>query len=212
MNLADQTPRVDFAELLVETLGDEAIVFDPRTDRCVSLNSAAFLVFEGCDGSRTIVDLADSVEARFGAVLTTEVVWSTLGQLESEGLLASPLEFPASGSALVADATVGRPMSRRTMIGLAAAAAALPVVTGLVAPSAAAAQSSPGGGGPDPQPTRTCTYGQWVAVTPCSEPCGGGTLTEARSVVCNDCTSVAEVRQYCPDTMRQVPCNTDPCP
>ena len=54
-----------------------------------------------------------------------------------------------------------------------------------------------------------CVMSEWAAKTECSVSCGGGTLSEERTVQ----TDAAFEGEACPtDTVREVPCNSDECP
>jgi hypothetical protein len=116
---------------------DELLVYDLERDKAHCLNEAAALVFEHCDGERSVAELAERVSARSGAPVDEQVVWRALLRLADEHLLAEPFSPPS-----------GMELSRRQVlarIGVAGAAAglALPTVKSIVAPTAAQAQVTP---------------------------------------------------------------------
>jgi len=126
------TPRARHTNVRVQTVGDEALVFDSQRDEAHVLNRPAAFVWQSADGTRTIEQIAQAMTIEFGAPADVRTVQYALEQLDKKHLLekdARPL-FTAT------------PMSRRQFLGRAAAGAALlAVVTSIVAPSPAHAQS-----------------------------------------------------------------------
>ena len=133
-------PRARRDGLILEELPDELLVYDRDRHRAHALNAAAALVFKNCDGRTSTEDIAHALAPLVGEDRSGEVAAFALQQLEEARLL----ENPRSTSMLPA------PRSRRQLIALlGAAAASLPLVTSIVAPTPASAQSAgigPGGG------------------------------------------------------------------
>lgn len=135
-------PLARESALLVETLGQELLVFDSERQLAHSLNPVASIVWRACNGVR------DPLEIATHCGLDPDAVALALATLSDNGLLAQPMP---SG-----EATGGVPgLSRRRMLKRTAAAGVgigfgLPVITSIVVPSAAAA-GSVGGGGAGPQ-------------------------------------------------------------
>lgn len=117
-------PTARTAELLVEELGDELLVYDQRDDQVHCLSSAAGRVWRACDGLTSVEQL--------GGVLGLEsgVVDQALGELEGCGLLEGE-----AGDGVTRREATGR------LAKLGAAAAAAPLVYSIAAPTPALAAS-----------------------------------------------------------------------
>ena len=115
-------PKARTAELLVEELGEEVLVYDQRTDQVHCLSSAAQQVWRACDGETPVEELGSRLN------LDSELVAHALGELEACGLL----DEDAADSLTRREAT-----GRLAKIGAAAAAA--PLIYSIAAPAPAAA-------------------------------------------------------------------------
>lgn len=132
------TPESRRAQLLAQPVGDELVIYDERTNAAHRLNATAAHVWRLADGERSLQDLAaalgESLEPHDPAVLgdasaSEELVRLALTELDRAGLLVRGL--PA----------LGEPMTRREM--MVVAAALVPVVASIVAPTPAMAQTPP---------------------------------------------------------------------
>lgn len=122
--------------LTTRRVGDDLVVYDPRTHRTHALEPVAAAVLDAVDGRRDAGELAAAARREAGPELGTDVVSQVLAELAEAGLVTLP-----AGT------------DRRSVLRLAGAGAAgavaLPLVQSVVAPSVAAAQSGdPGGGDP----------------------------------------------------------------
>ncbi|MEZ5139735.1 MAG: hypothetical protein R2711_13505 [Acidimicrobiales bacterium] len=148
-------------------------------------------------------EITDALEQELAVEDGAEVAWLALDLLVAEELLEGEVAVPAG------EADAEGPMSRRTMLGLAAAGLAVPIVASIVAPSPAAAVSGGSAPPPDPEPVATdCVVSAWSAWSPCSTPCGSGTRTRTRTVI----TPAANDGTPCPVLSQTDSCNTQPCP
>jgi hypothetical protein len=125
-------PRARSSDLLIRPLEDELLVYDLAGHEAHCLNRPAALVWERCDGKRTVAELAALLQTELGDHVDEDVVRAALAELDRRGLLD---EDRASDWA---PRLTRRQLLRR--LG-AAAAVALPVVTSLEAPTAAQAAS-----------------------------------------------------------------------
>ena len=129
------TPRARTTELLIEELENELLVYDLASDRAHRLNATAATVFRHADGTRTVADLVDVLGEQAGVDADEDLVLITLDGLVEAGLVEDYEQRPTK------DARA----SRRRFIGkvgaVGAAAASLPVVHSIVAPTVAQAQS-----------------------------------------------------------------------
>jgi hypothetical protein len=173
--------------LLVESVGDEIVVYDLATKEAHCLKALAATLFEYADGRRTTSDIAELASHRLGTPVSESDVSDAVGQLEHAGLLEVPL--------LVRDGNGnGNGVSRREAmrrIGFAGAAAvaATPLVTSIAAPTARAAAVSglpigcPCGKNPDCVSNHCC---QTNAGKSCNQQCcvGGNNSCHIISCTC----------------------------
>ena len=138
----DVLPLARNAELVIQELPDETLVYDQQRHHAHCLNRTAAYVWKRCDGKSTCADVERLLREEMSIPAGEEALFLALKQLEDANLLAEP----------VADVAGERPAaSRRELlktIGLAAAAAVcIPLVTSIVAPTPAQAGSTtrPGG-------------------------------------------------------------------
>jgi hypothetical protein len=117
--------------LIVETLGDELLVYDTDTGRAHSLNPVAAAVWQECDGARSAAAIAATVG------VTEDEVWRALTQLDERGLLEGELPRRMSGP----EYSRRQAMRRVGLIGASAALTA-PLVKSIVVPTAAQAGAS----------------------------------------------------------------------
>jgi hypothetical protein len=149
-------PRARGEGLLVRELDGEVLVYDLERHRAVCLNPAAAAVWRRCDGRTDVAGLGRALGAELGRADAEAAVWLALEQLARDRLLDDAVVRPA-GAARV----TRRELIRR--LGLAAAAT-LPLVTSVVAPTPAQAASCLPAGQP-------CDSGLQC----CSTICSGGT-------------------------------------
>ena len=112
----------------VETLHGELCIYEWTTKTVHALNPAAARVWEMCDGVTTVDDMIAA--ARRNSPGAELIVQHALAQFERAGLLE---QGTLAGVAPV--------VSRRAMLRRIGVAAAIPVVTSIVAPTPLAAQS-----------------------------------------------------------------------
>lgn len=122
------------ADLVVQEVEDETLVYDLRTHKARCLNSTSSRVWKLCDGARSSDDIAAVLSASWGSEVSVEIVDLAVDQLAEQDLLEDgvALRLPE-----------GR--SRRELLKNAglAAAIAIPAISVITAPMAAQAQSSP---------------------------------------------------------------------
>ena len=138
----------------VESIDGELCVYDTERQRVHALNHTAAFVWQRCDGRTAPAELAAALSAEAAIDDAEAVVRLTLQELAAAQLLVAPLDELA-------------PVSRRDLLRRGVAAAAIPAIYSIVAPTPAAAQSPP----PPAAPTLTSvapnqgTPGTTVAVT-----------------------------------------------
>lgn len=140
-----QFPTARKAGLVVQEVPDEVLVYDLNTNKAHCLNKTAAAVWQSCDGTKSISDIASILAGQSGASVSDEIVWLAIDQLNENNLLESKLKADFAGQ------------SRRDVLkklGLAAVVA-LPIVASLVAPKSAMASVSCGCTASSQCPART---------------------------------------------------------
>jgi hypothetical protein len=118
-------------DLVIQELDGEILIYDLRNDKALCLNSTSALIWQACDGSKSVSEITEFVGKKLDSTSSEDLVWLALDQLKKEKLIEN-------GSVTDDDHFEG--MSRRQVIrkiGLSSLVA-IPVVSSLVAPVAAA--------------------------------------------------------------------------
>jgi len=134
MGLATK-PLARSADLFVDTIGDELLVYDMTCHRAHSLNDVSAAVWKACDGTRSREQIAADTGLDLAAV---ELALDNLSDIE---LISGHQRTGISRRTALRRITVG---AAGLTVGAAAAggiAAALPVIRSIHAPSAAMATS-----------------------------------------------------------------------
>ncbi len=121
-------------ELVLQSSGDELLVFDLRTNQAFCLNQTSALIWKKCDGSTSPWEIQKSLQREFSSEVNEDLVWFALERLFEEGLLSDFTSDPGRFEGL----------SRREVIRKIGVSAtiALPIIASLRAPTAAKAQSA----------------------------------------------------------------------
>jgi hypothetical protein len=133
-------PKARKQNFLVESLDDEILLYDVQTNEATCLNASAVLIWELCDGQRTIGKIRDEVG---NPELTERHVADILDQLREQNLLEN--DATVSEDVTVSESEAEAASSRRSFLGHAAAASlVLPVVMSMRVPAAAQSLSKLG--------------------------------------------------------------------
>ena len=153
--LKEETPRrLTTANLTIEELPDELMIFDSNRNKAFCLNQTAAFVWKHADGSRTVDEIADLMTKQMGKPITREMIEFSLNILAKDGLLEAP-----AASTPIAPGLTRRAVLQKFGLG----AMALPVVTVLlVSPARAHASAKPNSPGPnDPSTPSHHHHGFW---------------------------------------------------
>jgi len=123
-------------DLVVEALESEIVVYDKKSHRARCLDPTLAFVWQNCDGKTGIEELAQRVARQFALPADAAIVLFALEELEKAELLQ---QRPGNASTPVAPSR--RELARRLAFAGASAAALLPVLTSIVAPTPAMARS-----------------------------------------------------------------------
>jgi hypothetical protein len=130
------------ADLIIEQVADETLVYDKRNDRAHCLNRAAALVWQHCDGRTTVAQIAAVLDRELAIDPGSDGVRLALRQLDRSRLMDSMPDDHGQTKAVSR-----RELARR--IGLAAGlAVALPLVSSIIAPTPLMAASCITAGSP----------------------------------------------------------------
>lgn len=126
-------PRARREGLVVRPLPDELVVYDVERHQAHCLNRTAALVFRRADGQHTVGDIAGALRRELKIPDTERLAWLALHRLDRAHLL-DQVPAPLSGLAGA---------SRRDLLRRAGLAAALlPAVASILAPTAAEAANT----------------------------------------------------------------------
>lgn len=137
-------PIVKTENLVIQELANELLIYDLDNHKAFCLNQTSMLVWQNCDGDKGISEIASEMSRRLNQPVKGEVVWLALEDFKKEGLLKFETETP--------DGLEG--LNRRQVIrkiGLASLVT-LPIISGLIAPTAVSAQTCVPGGLPNDAP------------------------------------------------------------
>lgn len=126
-------PRSRQEDIVMQELLDEVLIYDMKTDKAFCLNQTSALIWQECDGNKSIQKITRSVSRKLNVSIEEDFVRLALNDLIKENLIDnSRTTIP------LLDTIERRALLKK--IGLASIAA-LPVVSSIVAPRSIAAQS-----------------------------------------------------------------------
>jgi hypothetical protein len=126
-------PKSKIENIVVQDFENEVLIYDLAINRVFCLNETATMIYRLCDGKKSIGDIAELLSRQMKEPITEDFVWLALDGFKRDNLLANSSEIFLNFNGF----------SRREMIRRAGLAtmAALPLVIGVIAPTAAQAQS-----------------------------------------------------------------------
>jgi hypothetical protein len=139
MRARNHNPSARREQITVQAVGDETLLYDERRHMAFCLNATASAVWRLADGARGIAVIAAAASVELGNEMGEEVVRVAVDDLQRNGLAIWDDGVDSSSVANPA----AHVLSRRTMLARLSigAAALLPVVASIVAPTAAQAYS-----------------------------------------------------------------------
>jgi hypothetical protein len=166
-------PRARTEGLIVRELPDELLVYDLESHQAHCLNRTAAVVFEHCDGRRSVAQIARILRRKLDvhAPADESLVWLSLERLAGARLLEEREAAPAA------------PSRRELVRRLALVAATLPLVATVLAPTPAEAvvstcipnTSCTGPGAPaNPCYTIDIAFCDGTCTCTAANVCGGG--------------------------------------
>lgn len=125
----DFAPKSRKENLVVQELEGEVLIYDLEKNKAFCLNQTSALVWQSCDGSRTIAEISDVVGKQLNSQINEDIIWLALDQLSKESLVEKQAELGNKFKGLSRREVI-RKVGLGTMI-------ALPVIASLTAPVAA---------------------------------------------------------------------------
>jgi len=124
-------------DIVVQKLKDETLIYDLKSNKAFCLNETSALVWQLCDGKRSVVDISDEMSKILKTLVSEDLVGLSVDQFRRDELLEN-------GDQIISNLTG---LSRRELIRKVgfATVIAMPIVSSIVAPNASMAQSMSGG-------------------------------------------------------------------
>lgn len=113
-------------EIIVQNLEDEVLIYDLRSNQALSLNETVSKVWQSLNGEKTVAEIAVEID------FPPEMVLFSLDELNKKSLLAEKVEI---------DLPKDKVSRRKILLQAATTSIALPLIVGIVAPTALQAQS-----------------------------------------------------------------------
>jgi hypothetical protein len=122
-------PEARSERLLLEEVGNELVIYDLQRHRAHQLNRTAALVWQSCDGHKTVAELRKLLQTELDPAIDDQIVWQALERLGKAHLLREPPPRRAS------TARMTRRQALRKFGQTAALALLMPAVTSIFAPA-----------------------------------------------------------------------------
>ena len=121
------------ANIVVQEMDSEILIYDLSINKAYCLNQTAGLVFQLCDGKRTVAEISDLMSKELKMLVSEDCVWLALDGLKKDGLLENAEELTNHFAGLTRREVVKK-------VGLASMVM-LPLISSVVAPNAVMAAS-----------------------------------------------------------------------
>jgi hypothetical protein len=120
--------------IVVQNIDGEILIYDLIKNKAFCLNQTSALVWQACDGTRTIAEITSFLGKQLNSQADEDVVWLALDMLSKENLIRDNYQLGEKFSGLSRRAAIRK-------IGLSSLTA-LPLITSLTAPLAVHANSA----------------------------------------------------------------------
>jgi hypothetical protein len=121
-------------DIVVQKLEDEVLIYDLKENRAFCLNETSALVWQMCDGNKSVTEISQAISQKLKSPATEDFVWLAIDQLKKENLIANSEEIVPDFNGLSRREVIKK-VGLGTMI-------ALPLISSLVAPTASQAASA----------------------------------------------------------------------
>jgi len=127
-------PKSRKENLVLQESDGEVLIYDMGTNKAFCLNETSAVVWQACDGNKSVGEIATEVAGKFNGPANEDLVWLALEQLKKERLLENADSFQVNFNGVSRREAIKR-------VGLSTLMA-LPVVMAITTPVAAAAGST----------------------------------------------------------------------
>ncbi|HRH46794.1 MAG TPA: PqqD family peptide modification chaperone [Pyrinomonadaceae bacterium] len=86
-------PNSRKANIVVQDLENEVLIYDLNINKAFCLNQTAGLVYQFCDGRRTFAEISDLMSKELKTLVSKDFVWLALDGLKKDGLLENADEL-----------------------------------------------------------------------------------------------------------------------
>lgn len=119
------------SNIVIQELENEILIYDLNDNKAFCLNETSAVIWQMCDGTKTVADISQAVSQKFNANVSEDFVWLALDQFKKDKLITNEFTSVFAG------------MTRREAIRKVgfASIVALPIVASMVAPTAVNAAS-----------------------------------------------------------------------
>lgn len=131
MKMSKPISRKD--NIVIQEIDGETLIYDLSKNKAFCLNETSALIWEMCDGERSVSEISKELSQKLNNPANEDLVWLAIDQLKKENLIANAEELENKFEG----------MNRREVIkkvGLGTMIA-LPLVSGLIAPTSIHAAS-----------------------------------------------------------------------
>lgn len=81
--------------VIEQNSGSEVLLYDTVNNKAYCLNRISALIWQNCDGRRTVAELAEILGREFKSAPSEDLVWLVLDKLGRDGLLQEKAPLPA---------------------------------------------------------------------------------------------------------------------
>ncbi len=85
-------PRARKKNLLIESVGNELLIYDCLKNEGISLNQTSALIWSKCDGLKSPWQIQKELCSVLNMVITEEMIWLAFSQFRDKGLLIDELD------------------------------------------------------------------------------------------------------------------------
>lgn len=127
-------PKNRQTNVVVQEFESEILIYDLKVDKAFCLNETSAIIWQLCDGTRTVTEISQNLSRKLNQPLTEDVIWLALDGFKKNSLLDESEQFAVNFNGL----------SRRQIIKKVgfASLVTLPLISSVVAPSAVSAASA----------------------------------------------------------------------
>lgn len=129
-------PKTRNENIVVQEMEKEILIYDLKDDKAFCLNETSAMIYQLCNGKRTITEIADAMSIKLNKLVSEDLVWLALDKLKQDDLLEKSGEFEIDFKGLARRQVIKK-------VGFASMIA-LPIISSIVAPPAAHAASALG--------------------------------------------------------------------